>query len=93
MLTYALFPQVGLKFLKNRRNPEAFEPAPTAEAAAPVAAAAPAPVQKAAAQPAPTPPSGPVDRARFAAFFPNDTTTDLIRQQAASGGIGSLMGG
>jgi len=34
-----------------------------------------------------------VDRARFAAFFPNDTTTDLIRQQAASGGIGSLMGG
>lgn len=44
VLTYALFPQVGLKFLKNRRNPEAFEPAPTAEAAAPVAAAAPAPV-------------------------------------------------
>ena len=43
VLTYALFPQVGLKFLKNRRNPEAFEPAPTAEAAAPVAAA-PAPV-------------------------------------------------
>ena len=40
VLTYALFPQVGLKFLKNRRNPEAFEPAPTAEAAAPVAAAA-----------------------------------------------------
>ncbi|CAH6900482.1 Oxaloacetate decarboxylase alpha chain [Vibrio chagasii] len=44
VLTYALFPQVGLKFLKNRRNPEAFEPAPTAEASAPVAAAAPAPV-------------------------------------------------
>ena len=40
VLTYALFPQVGLKFLKNRRNPEAFEPAPTAEAAVPVAAAA-----------------------------------------------------
>lgn len=39
VLTYALFPQVGLKFLKNRRNPEAFEPAPTAETAAPVAAA------------------------------------------------------
>ncbi|MFA0567255.1 sodium-extruding oxaloacetate decarboxylase subunit alpha [Vibrio gallaecicus] len=39
VLTYALFPQVGLKFLKNRRNPEAFEPAPTAEAAVPVAAA------------------------------------------------------
>ncbi len=43
VLTYALFPQVGLKFLKNRRNPEAFEPAPTAEVATPVAAA-PAPV-------------------------------------------------
>ncbi|WP_060982678.1 sodium-extruding oxaloacetate decarboxylase subunit alpha [Vibrio splendidus] len=39
VLTYALFPQVGLKFLKNRRNPEAFEPAPTLEAVAPVAAA------------------------------------------------------
>ncbi|OIQ24240.1 sodium-extruding oxaloacetate decarboxylase subunit alpha [uncultured Vibrio sp.] len=34
VLTYALFPQVGLKFLKNRRNPEAFEPAPTLESAA-----------------------------------------------------------
>ncbi|MFA0000804.1 sodium-extruding oxaloacetate decarboxylase subunit alpha [Vibrio lentus] len=43
VLTYALFPQVGLKFLKNRRNPEAFEPAPTAETTAP-AAAAPQPV-------------------------------------------------
>lgn len=41
VLTYALFPQVGLKFLKNRRNPEAFEPAPTAETAAPVAAPQP----------------------------------------------------
>lgn len=39
ILTYALFPQVGLKFLKNRRNPEAFEPAPTLETAVPVAAA------------------------------------------------------
>lgn len=39
VLTYALFPQVGLKFLKNRRNPEAFEPAPTLETEAPVVAA------------------------------------------------------
>lgn len=30
-LTYALFPQVGLKFLKNRNNPEVFEPAPGVE--------------------------------------------------------------
>jgi oxaloacetate decarboxylase alpha subunit len=29
VLTYALFPQVGLKFLENRNNPDAFEPAPT----------------------------------------------------------------
>ncbi len=29
VLTYALFPQVGLNFLKNRGNPDAFEPAPT----------------------------------------------------------------
>lgn len=28
VLTYALFPQIGLKFLQNRNNPEAFEPAP-----------------------------------------------------------------
>lgn len=31
VLTYALFPQVGLKFLENRNNPDAFEPAPTLE--------------------------------------------------------------
>ena len=29
VLTYALFPQIGLKFLQNRGNPAAFEPAPT----------------------------------------------------------------
>ncbi len=29
VLTYALFPQVGLKFLENRDNPSAFEPVPT----------------------------------------------------------------
>jgi len=45
VLTYALFPQVGLKFLKNRNNPDAFEPAPTAERApAPAPAPASAPV-------------------------------------------------
>ena len=45
VLTYSLFPQIGLKFLQNRGNPEAFEPVPTAEpivsgaaAAAPVSA-------------------------------------------------------
>ena len=29
VLTYALFPQIGLKFLENRDNPSAFEPVPT----------------------------------------------------------------
>ena len=29
VLTYALFAQVGLKFLENRNNPDAFEPVPT----------------------------------------------------------------
>jgi oxaloacetate decarboxylase alpha subunit len=33
VLTYALFTQVGLNFLKNRNNPDAFEPVPTLEAA------------------------------------------------------------
>ncbi|WP_144395366.1 sodium-extruding oxaloacetate decarboxylase subunit alpha [Pleionea sediminis] len=31
VLIYALFPQIGLKFLKNRNNPEAFEPKPEAK--------------------------------------------------------------
>lgn len=48
VLTYALFNQVGIKFLKNRNNPDAFEPAPGSElepAATPEPAkAAPAPV-------------------------------------------------
>ncbi len=46
VLTYALFPQIGLKFLENRGNPDAFEPVPgsekadVAEPAAPPQAAA-----------------------------------------------------
>lgn len=35
VLTYALFPQIGLKFLENRGNPAAFEPAPTGKEQAP----------------------------------------------------------
>ncbi|MCH9005291.1 MAG: sodium-extruding oxaloacetate decarboxylase subunit alpha [Proteobacteria bacterium] len=31
VLTYALFPQIGIKFLENRSNPDAFEPVPTGE--------------------------------------------------------------
>ncbi|MGL6863916.1 biotin/lipoyl-binding protein, partial [Salmonella sp. NW1181] len=40
VLTVALFPQIGLKFLENRHNPAAFEPVPQAEAAQPAAAPA-----------------------------------------------------
>ena len=40
VLSYALFPQIGLKFLQNRGDASAFEPAPTLESAQ--AAAAPA---------------------------------------------------
>jgi len=45
VLTYALFPQAGLKFLENRNNPEAFEPPPGGRDDAPAArpAAKPAP--------------------------------------------------
>lgn len=32
VLTYALFPQIGLEFLQNRGNPDAFEPVPTGSA-------------------------------------------------------------
>ncbi|HHW9384058.1 TPA: pyruvate carboxylase subunit B [Salmonella enterica] len=39
VLTVALFPQIGLKFLENRNNPAAFEPVPQAETAQPVAKA------------------------------------------------------
>jgi oxaloacetate decarboxylase alpha subunit len=31
VLTYALFPEIGLKFLENRGNPDAFEPVPTGD--------------------------------------------------------------
>jgi len=49
---------------------------------------APSPVQQASAAPVATPqPSGPVDRTRYAAMFPNDPASALIRQ-----GIGSMMG-
>ena len=46
VLTYALFPQIGLKFLKNRNNPEAFEPAPGNEPAPAEQAPAPKPAGK-----------------------------------------------
>jgi oxaloacetate decarboxylase alpha subunit len=44
VLIYALFPQVGFKFLENRANPSAFEPAPGSEPEPVPASAAAAPV-------------------------------------------------
>lgn len=41
VLTYALFPQVGLKFLTNRDDPSAFEPAPQGTPSASGASTAP----------------------------------------------------
>ncbi|PKH04226.1 oxaloacetate decarboxylase subunit alpha [Psychromonas sp. MB-3u-54] len=39
-LIYALFPEIGLKFLENRNNPDAFEPVPSADDLKPAAAKA-----------------------------------------------------
>ncbi len=52
VLTYALFPEIGLYFLEHRDDPSAFEPAPGAESEAP-------PPAVAAATPAAAAPSGP----------------------------------
>jgi oxaloacetate decarboxylase alpha subunit len=41
VLTYALFPQIGTRFLENRDNPDAFEPVPAVEAETAPATAAP----------------------------------------------------
>jgi len=43
VLTYSLFPQIGLKFLQNRDNPDPFEPIPAAADAVPAATTAVAP--------------------------------------------------
>ncbi|MBF0357566.1 MAG: sodium-extruding oxaloacetate decarboxylase subunit alpha [Magnetococcales bacterium] len=54
VLTYALFPAVGLKFLENRDNPDAFEPVPSADDVAPAKkAVAPAPAPAKASPSAP----------------------------------------
>ncbi len=50
VLTYALFPEVGLRFLEHRGNPSAFEPPPGSARTKP--AAAPAPAAAPVAQPA-----------------------------------------
>ena len=52
VLTYALFPQIGLRFLKNRGNPDAFEPPPSEPSKDKAA-------RTKSAQPAPSAPAGP----------------------------------
>ena len=42
VLTYALFPQIGLKFIENRGNSDAFEPAPSAQESQSLSAPKPA---------------------------------------------------
>ena len=44
VLTYVLFPKIGLNFLENRGNPAAFEPVPDPEAAEAAVNGAPVPV-------------------------------------------------
>ncbi|MBF0162019.1 MAG: sodium-extruding oxaloacetate decarboxylase subunit alpha [Magnetococcales bacterium] len=56
VLTYALFAQVGLKFLANRGNPGAFEPLPTLPQSAPAASPKAAPPPPSAPAPSPTAP-------------------------------------
>jgi hypothetical protein len=64
----------------------------------PVTAPAPSPTNLLASAPLqPRPaiasaPQAPTDRARYAAFFPNDPASAMIRQQSANQGIGSLVG-
>jgi oxaloacetate decarboxylase alpha subunit len=55
VLTYALFPQVGLRFIEHRGDPSAFEPAPGSEAPA-------------AEKPAPTAPPAPVAQSASAVY-------------------------
>ena len=88
----------GGEFIEEVFEPEP-EPAPqpppvsaVTELPTPRTAPAPMPAPTLAVAPQVTPPSQPVNRARFAAMFPNDPMSALIRQQSAQQGIGSLMG-
>ena len=59
VLTYALFPQIGLKFLKNRDNPDAFEPAPQAPGKEAASANLPTKTETKAPVPQASAPAGP----------------------------------
>jgi hypothetical protein len=61
---------------------------PMRSVAPPPMSPAPSPVAMAPPPAVPAPSSGPVNRTQYAALFPNDIASGMIRQQ----GIGSLMG-
>ena len=69
----------------------AFVPPPVPQRPSPVVS----PTTQASAVPSPPPKpvnSGPVDRTRYAALFPNDSISGMMNtQQLAQGGIASLM--
>lgn len=82
--------ETGDEILETERPPEQPQqtsqliPAqPVAQPTTAVASVSPPPA------PAPAPQAGPVNRASYAAMFPNDIASSMIRQQQ---GIGSLMG-
>lgn len=93
VLTYALFPQIGLKFLKNRDDKEAFEPAPQVE----TKAAVPAKAEPAA--PAAVVNSGPETytvklngKAYVVEVSPGGDIGEIKEQAAASGGASAGAG-
>ena len=86
VLIYALFPQIGLKFLKNRGNPAAFEPAPTAgDAARPQAPATPAPAQTGGPESYTVKVNG---QSYQVEVSPAGTVTSVAPAEAASGAVG-----
>jgi oxaloacetate decarboxylase alpha subunit len=90
VLIYALFPQIGLKFLENRGNPAAFEPAPTAEAPA-ASPAAPAPSAPA-AEKAPESYTVKVNGQAFEVeVAPSGAVTSITPSAAASSNEGEVV--
>jgi hypothetical protein len=94
--------RAGAANLYEEQTQEEYVPAPPVQVS-PLPDMQPSPaspsMQQVAAAPAPAPapqqPSAPMQQSRsqYAAMFPNDPISDVIRQQQAQGGIGSLMPG
>ena len=82
--------------LKGYQNTAPVVPVPVSSAAPPPQSQVnPVQVSSAPLQPRPpvsAAPQNPENRARFAALFPNDSASAMIRQQSATQGIGSLAG-